>query len=101
MSIFSRSRRAALLDVQLKVTGNAARLPSRSGELVRIAADERVPSRMVLPLCETRFSRFSSKPSPSAWLPMVPPSSFWKIDDFERMAQRDLLFLERLRDFDG
>ena len=26
----------------------------------------------------TRFRRFSSSPSPRAWLPMVPPSSFWK-----------------------
>ena len=56
-------------------------------QVVRIAADKLMPSRIVLPLWVISSSSFSAARRSSRGCRSVPPSSFCEDDDFQRMLQ--------------
>src|SRR5579859_5638653 len=94
-------QRAALLDVQLKISGDAARLPLRGGKTLGIAADKTcafangltaIGNQVQVLLFQTLTERLAADGSAFFIL---------KGDDLKRMAQSDLLVFERLRNFDG
>src|ERR1043165_6922005 len=91
--------RSALLDVQLKVTGNAARPALQGRKPIRIAADN--PRAFANGLAALRYQvqPLLIQSFPQRLAADGPAFFILENDDLERVAQRDLLFLERLRDF--
>src|ERR1700722_7484576 len=90
---------AALLDVQFEISGDTARLAPRRGKLIKISADK--ACAVANCLAALRYPiKLPSLQAFSQGLAADSATFFIREDDnFERMAQRNLLFFQNLRNF--